>query len=1043
MTYITVTTESEGETKKIAEEFVKDLKPGKNGAVVIALRGELGAGKTSFVQGLARGLGIGRRVTSPTFVISKGYAVRSMRTPFRSLFHLDFYRLSDEEDLAYVDFEEMITKPTALVAIEWAERILKAIPPSAIWITFERIKEKERKIIIKTTDNRQLTTDNFCCRLSAVCCHRLIKKKTFLVIDAHALIHRAYHALPPLTSPGGEVVGAVYGFTSVLIKVLRELRPDYAAAAFDLPGPTIRHREFKEYKATRPKAPDDLKHQFRKVREVVSAFGIPVLEKPEYEADDIIGTLVKGRLAREKREGGLNIIILSGDLDTLQLVDRETKVYTFRKGFSDTVVYDENGVRERFGVSPRQFADFKGLMGDPSDNIPGVPGVGAKTSRDLIQTFGSIETLYKKLGASSVSPRLKEKLFEWKDQAFSSKQLATIHTDVRFPFELSRAHWETNYHEPAVTDLFRRFGFFSLLKRLTDVTRSRPPKPKERINQSEGRVLQRREAEALLPRDGELVLDFMFEEGGGKVSFVQDGKSLAFDLMSPEARKFLLNPQTRKIVYDFKHILRELWKRGIDIRGVEKDVMLMGYLISPGERDYSVERLAFLYAGAEGRQTSRVGYLSALAHILRGKIKEAGLDAVFYDIEMPLAPILAKMERAGISISVSRLQKLSAVLSREIELTRKKIVTLAGREFNINSPKDLRAVLFEELHVPVRGLKKTPTGLVSTSAEYLEHITSLHPIIPLVLKHRELFKLKSTYVDALPKLAGAKSNRIHTTFNQAGTATGRLSSSYPNLQNIPKRGDWARRIRGSFVAPSGRVFVSFDYSQIELRIIAHLSRDKKMGEAFARDEDIHAFTAGLIYHIDQKNITRQMRETAKALNFGMIYGISAARIARSLNINLEEARLFLKGYFREFSGVAHYIEKVKGQARERGYAETLLGRRRYLPEIHSSHHELRAQAERAAVNMTAQGANADFIKMAMINVDRYLEETRLDAQLLLQIHDDLLFEMRRDIVERAVPEITRIMETVYTLVVPLKVEAMIGRSWGNMVPYNQKVKGKR
>ncbi len=860
------------------------------------------------------------------------------------------------------------------------------------------------------------------------------KKKTLLVIDAHALIHRAYHALPPLASPRGEPAGAVYGFTSVLIKALRELKPDYVVAAFDLPGPTFRHKEFAEYKAQRPATPEDLKEQFGTIRKIVDAFGIPVLEKQSYEADDIIGTLTQKYLRKEKAKGELGIIILSGDLDTLQLVDSHTEVYTFRRGFSDVVIYDPSAVEERFGIAPLQLADFKGLVGDPSDNIPGVAGVGEKTARDLIQRFGSIEMLYKNLEKNSLSPRVEEKLRAGKEQAFFSKQLATIYTDVALSFELSRAKWKEHCSAGALADLFRDLGFYSLLKRISALELSSEP----------GESVKAPADEATFPEKGatpfrspssKFFLDVQFAgREGGSVRIIKKNSSRSLDLSRREAKQFLEDTRFEKVVYDLKFLLKEFSRRGIQLRGATHDLLIMAYLVDPGEEDYSVPRLCARYVGSRGGAQNPFPSLFAA---LDGKINEAKLEHILRDIEMPLVSVLAKMEETGIRVSTSRLEQLSRILAREILDREKKIYRLGGRKFNINSPKELRTLLFEELGIPSRRLKKTPTGFVSTSAGDLAGVESLHPIVPPLLDYRELFKLKSTYVDALPRLVKRRTKRIHTTFHQTTTATGRLSSSNPNLQNIPKRGRWAKEIRSAFVAPRGSVFVSFDYSQIELRIIAHLSRDKKMCEAFARGEDIHTFTASLLWGVDEAHVTPALRESAKAVNFGLMYGVSARRIARSLKKDLSEARSFLRNYFQKFEGVARYIEQVKERAREQGFVETVFGRRRYLPGIHSSRNDLRAEAERMAVNMTAQGTNADFIKLAMIRTVNYLEEQRLDARLVLQIHDDLLFEIRRDIVKETVPHITRIMETVHTLSVPLEVDVTTGSDWGNMVQYNK------
>lgn len=865
------------------------------------------------------------------------------------------------------------------------------------------------------------------------------KRKKLLIIDAHALIHRAFHALPSLTTPKGEVVGAVYGFTSVLIKTLKELNPDYVAAAFDLPGPTFRHLEYEKYKATRPEAPDELKEQFSKIREVVTAFGIPVFEKQEYEADDIIGTVTKKYLEKEKKKGELDVIILTGDLDTLQLVDDHTRVYTFRKGFSDTVMYDIEAVKKRFNLEPGQLVDFRGLKGDPSDNIPGVPGVGEKTAAQLIKEFGSIESLYKRLDVSSLPARTKEVLIRNKDQAFFSKKLTTIKTNLTFPFSLLRTEWHKHYNEEGLRSLFHSFGFYSLSKRIDDFGQYKKDETgneADSILNESAHEPSREEISSFFKKHTNVILDFVFDDGGEKRVYIAGrGQVISLDIASEKAKDLFLNRDIKKTVYDLKNILKKLWARNLDLIGVESDLMIAAYILSPGERDYSVERIGFLHLGADHQKKTRVETLVALKSVLEKKLADANLANVFQNIEMPLITILAKMERAGILLDARKFKTLAKYASSRLSSLAKKIYKVSGDQFNINSPRDLRFVLFEKLAILPQGLRKTPTGLISTSAEDLETINSSHPIIKLILKYRELFKLKSTYIDVLPKLVDTDTGRIHSTFHQTETATGRLSSSNPNLQNVPVRGSLAKEIRKAFIASSGYIFASFDYSQIELRIIAHLSGDEKLKEAFAAGEDIHAFTASQVYGIKISRVTKKMRETAKALNFGIMYGISASRFARTSGMDIKDARTFLRNYFQHFEGVACYIEDAKEKAYDLGYAKTLLGRRRYLPEIYSSSHELRAQAERMAVNMPAQGTNADFIKMAMIKIEKFLASKSIDAHMILQIHDDLLFEINRGILEETVHQIKHIMESVYALSVPLKADVKVGNNWGNMVKY--------
>ena len=665
--------------------------------------------------------------------------------------------------------------------------------------------------------------------------------KTLVLIDGHALIHRAYHALPPLNTGKGELVNAVYGFCLILLKVIKELQPDYVAATFDLPKPTFRHREFEAYKATRVKAPEELYAQIGRVKEVLKAFNIPVFEKEGYEADDIIGTIVK---AVNSQHPTVNNIIVTGDLDTLQLVDKKTSVFTLKKGVKDTVLYDEKAVEERYGLKPEQMNDFKGLKGDPSDNIPGVPGIGEKTAAELLKEYGSLENLYRqiesklktqnlKLKTKTKNSKLFEKLLENKEQAFFSKYLATLKTDVPIKFNLSEA-LAHDYDKEKVIKLFKELGFYSLVDRLA------PPEKKKAVGEAENKM-------------------------SAKISGADD-------------------------VYE--------------------------------------------------------------------KIKQARQQGVLsqkiYELEKALVPVIKSMEQNGIKIDLSYLKKLGEKFGGQLVSLEEKIYQAAGIKFNINSPQQLSEILFTKLNLATKGLKKTPGKVISTAASELEKMRGQHQIVDLIMEYRELAKLKNTYIDTLPELVGPD-GRLHTNYDQLGTTTGRLSSKNPNLQNIPIKTEIGREIRRAFVAEKGSKLLAADYSQIELRIVATIAHDKNMIRAFQEHKDIHTLTAAEVFGVAPANVTKEMRQAAKVLNFGVIYGMSMHGFAQAAGVELSQAKKFIAKYFQEFSGVARYVEKIKKEAAQNGYVETLFGRKRFIPEVNSSAWNLRAAAERMAVNMPVQG----------------------------------------------------------------------------------------
>lgn len=726
--------------------------------------------------------------------------------------------------------------------------------------------------------------------------------KTFLIIDAHALIHRAYHALPPLTSPDGRLVNAAYGFTSVLIRVLREFKPDYVAAAFDLAGPTFRHEAYELYKATRVKVENELIAQIPLVRAILTAFSIPILEHPDFEADDIIGTIVEDL----KNEKNISVVIVTGDLDALQLVEgKRVVVYTLRRGIADTVIYDEARVRDRYGgLTPGQLADFKGLKGDPSDNIPGVPGVGEKTAGELLQKYPNLETLYESFESDEgVKAGVKARLRENKDQAFLSRELATIRRDAPIAFSLESVRYLFEL-KPELAALFEKVGFKSLLARL--------------------------------------------------------GKEKTFKNSSPIRTEIIEQPDG----------LEEYYKKGLFSKKI-------------------------------------------------------------YELERSLTPALRRMEKTGIAVNIERLQKLSRDFKKELADIEKEAHHLAGEPFNLNSPQEVGQILFDKLLVSARIAKKTKTGQYSTTAAELEKLKDKHEIVPLILRWRELSKLTSTYLDALPRLVDPKDGRVHTTFNQFGAATGRLSSESPNLQNIPVKGEAGEAIRKAFVARKGFLILAADYSQIELRIAAALSGDPTMIETFKKGEDVHTRTAAEVFNVPFDRVSKDMRRTAKILNFGVLYGMGAASFAKAALIDRDRAGDFIDEYRADFAGLTKFLEELKEKAYAAGYAETIWGRRRPLPELASANPGIRAAGERMAINMPIQGTAADVIKAAMVKIDEKISGQR-DVFLILQIHDELLFEVKKGQEEEWGREIKKIMEGVIDLVVPLEVNLEAGPSWGEL-----------
>lgn len=907
----------------------------------------------------------------------------------------------------------------------------------------------------------------------------MTKPKKLILIDGNAIIHRSYHALPPLTTKKGELVNAVYGFASTILSVIQKFQPDYIIATFDLAGPTFRHEEYKEYKATRVKAPDELYAQIDRVKEVVRAMNIPILEKQGFEADDVIGTVIKH--VEENHEAIENIIV-TGDLDTLQLVNGKTKVYTMRRGLTDAVLYDEKGVFERYGLKPVQMIDYKGLRGDASDNIPGVKGIGEKTAVELLKKYETLENVYKNIG--ELKGAVKEKLERDKAIAIQSKNLATIKKDV--PIEINLDDAKTHeFDREKLVELFRELNFFSLVKRIpggdtnirihaNDANKSDGVKDfsaiggsafggkyeyitEKNIDEFVNTLREQKEIAIKLKTTGNKYFDsellgVSFSWKTGRAGFVEYEKN------NFEKLKVVLEDENiKKIGYDLKYDIEVLKKYGIKLAGEIYDVMLAAYVLNPGGK-IEFPTLVLENLGEETSLEEKKGqlgleielpektaekycqnadYIFKLKNVLEEKIericetqdKKNNLKYVFEDIETPLINILAEMEMTGVRLNTIIFKGISAKIAKRIENLEKSIYELAGEKFNINSPKQLAPILFEKLKISASDIKKGKTGYSTASAE-LQKIKHEHKIIEKIEEYREIFKLKTTYLDALPLLVD-KNKRIHTTYNQAVTATGRLSSSEPNLQNIPIRTDLGQLLRVAFEAEKGWRLVSADYSQIDLRVVAHVSQDKKLIELFHKGEDIHRATASEINKVTLSQVTETMRRKAKALNFGIIYGMSVFGFSQSAGIDRDEARKFIDAYMEKFQGVANYIRETKEFAKANEYVETEVGRRRYIPEINSPNFQVQNAAERMAINMPIQGLAADIVKLAMIKVH---EEYKInpDVKMILQVHDEIILEVKENLAEEVGKKVKEIIEQVYKLKVPLLVDVKIGDNWGEI-----------
>jgi DNA polymerase-1 len=874
------------------------------------------------------------------------------------------------------------------------------------------------------------------------------------LIDGNSYVYRAFYAIKGLSNSKGFPTNAIYGFTTMLLKILREKKPDALAVSFDSPVLTERHRIFRDYKAHRPETPSELVQQLPDIRKVISAFRIKIFELPGYEADDIIGTI-----AKDAASTGAEVYIVTADKDMLQLVDERIKIYDPMK---DRVL-DSAYVREKFGVGPERVTEYMALTGDAADNIPGIKGVGEKTAKELLSCAGSLEELLE-YPEKIQKEKLRKMVSDNKDIVRLSQKLATI--DVSVPLEIDMEEFVLKTPDwLALLPLFKEFEFTTLMKLLPsaesierkhEAITSRE-KLKEVLSELKDEIAIDTEATGRNPLTDSLVGIALCKEKekafyipvAHSITLVSSTEQIdirdTFTALSPVLR----DARISKIGHNLKYDIMLLEKNGLSVAGKLFDTMIAAYLLNPNKPNHSLDEVAFEYlsrrkktfmevlkkrasfaevpieeAASYAAEDAALSY--ELKDLLFAKLGEAGLTHIYFDIEMPLIDVLIDMEKSGIKIDPALLNSMSDEMSVEIDSIQKRIFFLAGEEFNINSPKQLSRVLFQSLGLSPS--KKTKTGF-STGMEVLDELAEVHALPREVLNYRSLTKLKSTYLDTLPALINPHTGRLHTSFNQTVTATGRLSSSEPNLQNIPVKGEWGKRIREAFIAEPGNLLLSADYSQVELRILAHLSADKGLVDAFIMNIDIHTRTASELYGVALDKVTPDMRRTAKTVNFGVIYGMSSFGLSEALNIDRKDAEKYIKQYFERHPGVREYIKNSLAAAKEKGYVETLFGRKRLVPELKSHNRNIQQQGERLAVNSPIQGTAADIIKIAMIQIRETFLHEKIHAKMILQVHDELLFEVPGPELQTVLNIVKKNMEGAVRLTVPLKVDIGYGRNW--------------
>ena len=913
-----------------------------------------------------------------------------------------------------------------------------------------------------------------------------------VLIDGHALVYRAYFALPSgMATSRGELTNAVFGFASMLLNVLRDEQPDFLAVTFDR-GRTFRHEEYAEYKANRAEMPDDLRIQFQRIDQLLEAFDIPTYSAEGYEADDVLAAL-----AQQAEEQGLEALIVTGDTDTFQLIGPHVRVMAPGRSFGDTIIYDESRIRQRYGLEPQQLIDYKALVGDTSDNVPGVRGVGDKTATKLLQQYGSLEAIYEHLDEIS-SSRFRNALEKGRDEAFLSKHLVTIVRDVPVSLDLQACQVEELNRE-RVVDLFRELEFRALLNRLPGAVEGAAPAqlslfgeeqaPPRKEEQADYRIIDSVESmEAMLgelekaqalavdvestsvdPMAAALVgIALTAKEGTGYyIPIAHKPQSRIPNLPLPavieQLRPLLQNPGIAKYAHNANYDLTVLAEQGLEVTPVTCDTMVAEWLINPGSRNLGLKNLAWTRLGVEmtpieeligsGKKQltmdrvpvdkaapyacADVDMTLRLANQLQPELREKALWELFSEIEMPLVPVIVDMQRAGVKLDVGYLAEMGRDLGQRLGELQEQIEGYVGHAININSTQQLSVALFDEMGLALPWMRRGKSGYYSTAADVLEKIRDKHPVVELILEHRQLSKLKGTYVDALPALVHPRTGRVHTSFNQAGSVTGRFSSSNPNLQNIPIRTELGREIRRAFVAEEGWLLLAADYSQVELRVLAHISGDPTMLAAFSRGEDIHASTAAAIYGVPLAEVTRAQRRVAKMTNFAISYGVTGYGLSERTELTPEEAEVFIQTYFKTYPRIKEYIEQTRAQARDQGYVETLLGRRRYFPELGTRarvHHNVREQAYRMAINAPIQGTAADILKVAMNRLWRDLQARGLRSRMILQVHDELVLEVPKDELDQVTPLVIETMEGAYDLDAPLKVDAKVGQDWLEMAP---------
>ena len=861
--------------------------------------------------------------------------------------------------------------------------------------------------------------------------------KKLLILDSNSILNRAFYGVRYLSAKDGTPTNAIYGFLNILLKLIKEQEPDYICAAFDVKAPTFRHKQYEGYKAQRKPMPEGLAAQMPLAKDVLRAMGVTILEKEGYEADDIIGTV-----ARLCEESEISCFIATGDKDDLQLASDKTKVIltVTKSGYNETIIYDDKAVKEKYRVTPTEFIDVKALMGDPSDNIPGVKGVGEKTAMSLIEKHHSIEYIYENIDGIGLKGAMLQKMKDGRKMAFMSKELATINRNTPIEFNAEECVFDGFENNCELYEILKRLELNSIIKKL-DLSGGDNVKENEDIFKDfsyqvgDKNMISGDKVTVVLDFDGDNISSAAVGAGNNAVVLNEQD----------DIKELLEDDSVAKVMFDVKEAIVKLNGR-IDIKNISDDTAIAAYLVDPAKNEYTIEKLASEYFGTviekpevkqlsllDDVETDRSEYLAKCAVALGvlnerigDKIKENGQEKLYHEVELPLVTVLAHLEINGFLVDDNQLKEFADKLGEKIDALTNEIYMLAGEEFNINSPKQLGVILFEKLEL--KPVKKTKTGY-ATNADVLEKLRDKHPIVNFIMEYRQLAKLKSTYCDGLTAVVNPNTHRIHSVFTQTVTVTGRLSSTEPNLQNIPTRTELGREIRKMFVAKDGYVLVDADYSQIELRVLAHIANDETMINAFRNNEDIHAVTASQVLGIPLEDVTKEQRSSAKAVNFGIVYGIGEFSLAQDLHISVKEAKAYIESYLEKYHGVRNYMESIKEQAKKDGYVKTMLNRIRYIPELKSPNYNIRQFGERVALNTPIQGTAADIIKLAMVRVDNRLINEGLKSKLILQVHDELIVEAHKDEVDKVKQILSEEMQGAMELNVPLKVDMSTGHSW--------------